>query len=110
QRRAEILLQRILTEYPQSTKISDAAYHLGDIYESKACKQYRLSAAYFERCFQWDPKTGTDARIRAARLFEKQLNDRVRASQLYKEIITHETKEKMSEEAKARLQEISNRK
>lgn len=109
QRRAEILLQRLLTEYPQSTKISDAAYQLGDVYESKACKQYRLAAAYFERCFQWDTKTGTDARIRAARLYEKQLNDRERATQIYKEIITHETNEKHIEEAKARLQEISSR-
>jgi TolA-binding protein len=109
QRRAEILLQKLLTEHPQSTKIADAAYQLGDVYESKACKQYRLAAAYFERSFQWDPKTNSDARIRAARLYEKQLNDRVRASQIYKEIITHETNEKHIEEAKARLQEISNR-
>ena len=50
-----------------------------------------------------------DQRQRAARLYEKQLNDRVRASQIYKEIITHETNEKHIEEAKARLQEISNR-
>jgi TolA-binding protein len=109
QRRAEILLQKILTEHPQSTKISDAAYQLGDIYESRACKQYRRAAGYFERCFQWDTKTNTDARIRAARLYDRQLNDRTRASQIYKEIITHETNERYIEEAQTRLKEISNR-
>jgi TolA-binding protein len=109
QRRAEILLQKILTEHPQSTKIADAAYQLGDVYEGKAYKQYRRAAAYFERCYQWDTKTNTDARIRAARLYEKQLNDRTKAAQIYKEIITHETNERYIEEAKARLQEISNR-
>src|SRR5262249_45981715 len=40
QRRAEILLQRMLSLHPQSDKITDAAYQLGDIYESKAYKQY----------------------------------------------------------------------
>ena len=40
QRRAELLLQQLLTNYPQSDKIGDAAYQLGDIYESKAYKQY----------------------------------------------------------------------
>src|SRR5437764_1461394 len=38
QRRAELLLQQLLTSYPQSDKIADASYMLGDIYESKAYK------------------------------------------------------------------------
>src|SRR5262249_50019031 len=50
QRRAEILFQKLLSEYPQSNKIDDTAYMLGDIYESKSYKQFRRSAAYFERC------------------------------------------------------------
>src|SRR5262249_29144299 len=40
QRRAEILFQQLLTTYPQSNKISDAAYQLGDLYEGRAYKQY----------------------------------------------------------------------
>src|SRR5262249_51757519 len=47
QRRAEILLQDVLTKYPHSDKISRASYYLGDIYESKAYKQYRLAAEYY---------------------------------------------------------------
>ena len=62
QHRAELLFQQLLTNYPQSDKISDAAYQLGDIYESKAFRQYERAAAYFERCFQWNPKTHFDAR------------------------------------------------
>src|SRR5207237_7386088 len=41
QRRAELLLQQLLTNYPQSDKIGDAAFMLGDLYESRAYKQYR---------------------------------------------------------------------
>jgi len=107
QRRAEILLQRILTEYPQSSKISDVAFQLGELYESKAFRQYGRAAAYYERCFQWNRTTQYDARIRAARLYDRQLNDRGRANEIYREIITHETNEQHIEEARRRLQEQS---
>jgi TolA-binding protein len=107
QHRAEIMFQKMLTEYPQSNKIAEAAYQLGDVYDSKAYKQYRRSAAYFERCFQWNPKTTSDARIRAARIYDKQLADRSRAIEIYKEITTHETDAKRIAEAQKRLQELS---
>jgi TolA-binding protein len=107
QRRSEILFQKLLTDYPQSNKIDEAAYQLGDIYESKAYKQYRRSAAYFERCFQWNPKTTSDARLRAARIYDKQLSDRVRAIEIYREITTHETDAKRIGEATKRLQDLS---
>jgi TolA-binding protein len=107
QRRAELLLQQLLTSYPQSSKISDAAYQLGDLYESKAYKMYRRAAVYFERCFQWSPNTQLDARLRAARLYDKHLNERGRAAELYREVTLHETDEKRMAEAKKRLAELS---
>lgn len=107
QRRAELLLQQILTQHPESTRISDTAYQLGDIYESKANKQFRRAAMYFERCFQWDIHTHFDARLRAARLYDKSTLDRARAIELYKEVTQHETDEKQIEEAKKRLAELS---
>jgi len=107
QRRAEILLQQILTQYPQSSRISDTAYQLGDIYESKAFKQYRLAGVYYERCFQWNKHTHLDARLRAARVYDKFVLDRNRAIELYKEVITHETDPKEIEEAKKRVAELS---
>ncbi len=106
QRRAELLLQQMLTNYPQSDKISDAAYQLGDIYESKAFRQYPRAASYFERCFQWKPNTNFDARLRAARLYDRHLNERNRALEIYKEITTHETDAKRIEEANRRLTEL----
>lgn len=110
QRRAELLLQQLLTNYPQSDKIGDAAYQLGDLYESKAYHQYRRAAQYFERCFQWNPNTLWDARIRAARLYDKQLTERARAMELYREITTHETDPKRLQEAQKRLTELSGKK
>jgi TolA-binding protein len=105
--RAELLLQQLLTSYPQSDKIGDAAYQLGDIYEGKYYEMYRRSALYFERCFQWHPNTHFDARLRAARLYDKQLLERSHAVELYREVTLHETDPKHQQEAQKRLQELS---
>ena len=107
QRRAEILFQQILSRYPQSDKIDDAAYQLGTIYEGRVYHQYRRAAAYYERCVQWNPNTQFDARLRAARLYDRQLNERGRAIELYKEITTHETDPKQMHEASKRLAELT---
>jgi len=105
--RAELLFQQLITSYPQSDKIDDAAFQLGDIYESKNYKQYRRAAQYYERCFQWNTNTQFDARMRAARLYDKVLLERGRAVELYKDVLTHDTDPKWIAEARARLAELS---
>lgn len=107
QRRAELLFQQLLTLYPQSDKISDTAYMLGDVYESKAYKQYERAAEYFERCVQWNPTTQFDARLRAARIHDRHLQNRGDAIRLYREITTHETDPKRIAEATKRLADLS---
>lgn len=104
--RAELLLQQLITQYPTSNKISEAAYHLGDIYESRAFRQYRRAASYFERCFQWNPNTTHDARLRAARIYDKALNERGKAIELYKMVTAYEHDPKRTQEAQRRLNEM----
>jgi hypothetical protein len=106
QRRAELLFHQLLTNYPQSDKISDTAYQLGDLYESKAYKQLKRAAQYFERCVQWNPTTLWDARLRAARLYDKYLSDRARAIELYTDVTNRETDPKRLQEAAKRLEEL----
>ncbi len=109
QRRAELLLQQLLSKHPQSNKIDEAAYMLGDLYESRAFRQYSRSAIYFERCFQWNPKTHHDARMRAARLYER-LGERNKAIEIYKDITTHEHDPKRIEEAQKKITELNGKK
>jgi len=104
--RAELLVHQLLTTYPQSDKISATAYQLGDIYESKVFRQTDRAAAYFERCFQWNPKTEYDARLRAARLYDRTLNQHDKAVEIYKEIANRETDPKRIEEAQRRVNEL----
>jgi tetratricopeptide (TPR) repeat protein len=110
QRRAEILLQQVLTLYPESNKIGEVAYQLGDIYESKAFTDYRRAAAYFERSYQWNPNTTSDGRLRAARIYDKHLSERSHAMEIYRDVTTHETDPKRIAEAEKRLAELSGRK
>jgi hypothetical protein len=107
QRRAEILLREILEKYPNSDKIADVAYQLGDIYESRAFKQYDRSAKYFERSFQWVKGSRTDARLRAALLYDRQLNERAKAIELYREEIAHDTDADRIKQAERRLGELT---
>jgi TolA-binding protein len=106
-RRSEILFQQLLSNYPQSDKIDDTAFQLGEIYESTTFKQPKRAAMYYERCFQWNPNTNTDARMRAARLYDKTLNDRSKAIELYRDVLNHNVSERELEEARRRLTELS---
>ena len=107
QRRAEMLFQQILSLYPQCDKIGDAAFQLGEIYEGTAYGHYRRAAMYYERCFQWTGYAQPEARIRAARLYDKRLLERGRAIELYREVTTHDTHVQRIAEAQKRLTELS---
>lgn len=106
-RRAELLFQQLLSTYPNSDKISSSAYQLGDLYESRVFKQPRRAAQYYERCFQWNPHTDTDARLRAARIYDRTLSERGKAVQLYREVVNHDADPKHVDEARKRLGDLS---
>jgi TolA-binding protein len=107
QRRAEIRLQEILTKYPDSDKIADTAYQLGEIYETKPFRQYDRAAAYYERAYQWRKGGPSDALLRAARLYDRQLNERGKAIELYREEVAHDTDLERLKEAERRLSELT---
>ncbi len=106
QRRAEILLQQVLTAHPTSNRISDTAYQLGELYESKAYKQHHRAALYYDRSVQWNPQQA-EARMRAAKLYEQYNIDRPRATDLFKEVTTHDTDQRRVEEAKHHLEMLA---
>lgn len=107
QRRAEILLLDLLAKYPSSDKIAEAAYELGDLYEGRAYRQYLRAAMYFERSSQWRKGGRSDARMRAAKIYDKQLNDRSKAIEMYREVIAHDTDTERIKEAERRLADLT---
>jgi hypothetical protein len=107
QRRAEILLNEVIAKHPTSDKISDSAYELGDLYESRAYRQYARAALFYERSAQWRKTGRTDARLRAAKLYDRQLGDRNKAIELYREVILHDTDPERVKEAERRMAELT---
>jgi len=111
QRRSELLLQYILDKYYESDKIPEVAYQLGETYSDYRPKpQYRLAAAFYERSWQWGPAVHPDARMKAARIYDKSLSDQVNAVRLYKEVRLHDADDARLQEASKRLVDLTGRK
>jgi len=71
----------LITNYPESDKIDDAAYRAGRIYDHFG--DYRIAALYYQRTFQWNEKTRYPARSRAAYVMDKRLNEKEKALTFY---------------------------
>lgn len=78
----------LITKYPTSDKIDDAAYYAAVIYED--FKDYTISLTYYQRAYQWDPDTIYPARFRAARVLDKNLHRNAEALKLYQEAVKTE--------------------
>ncbi len=80
---------RIITEFPTSNKIDDAAYQAGRIYEY--FKDWQIAADYYQRCFQWNQVTARPARFRAAYVTDQRLHMRKEALPLYQMAVEKES-------------------
>ncbi len=107
QRRAEILFREVLEKYPNSDKIGIVAYHLGELYEGRAYKQPDRAAKYYERSAQWTKGSRTDTRMRAAEIYDKQLNERTKAIEMYREVVAHDIDNDRVKQAERRLGELT---
>lgn len=100
------LFNQLMTEYPNSTRIDEAAYRAGQIYEH--FKDYELAAVMFQRCFQWNDKTSFPARYRAAVVMDRKLKMRKEALALYKLSVQRESRyEDNTKYAQSRIYELS---
>jgi len=81
---------QLISKYPTSDKIDDAAFRAAGIYEH--LKDYTIAVQYYQRTFQWDPQTAYPARFKAAYLLDTQLARRAEALQIYQEALSKITK------------------
>jgi len=72
---------QLITKYPSSDKISEAAYRAALIYTH--FKDYAIAVVYYKRTYQWDPDTYHPAKYKAAYILDRQLNRRSEALNLY---------------------------
>jgi tetratricopeptide (TPR) repeat protein len=80
----------LISKYPKSDKIDDAAFRMARIYEY--LKDYDNAVKNYQRTYQWNPQTPTTARFKAAYLLDTQLGRRAEALQIYQEALSKITK------------------
>ena len=83
-RQAAVFYRRIIEKYPTSILVDDAAFQLGDIYESIHFREYKRAIRFYERCFRWNPDTPFPARYRAAYLCDHKLGEYEAAAEFYR--------------------------
>ncbi|MHC4413211.1 MAG: tetratricopeptide repeat protein [Planctomycetota bacterium] len=98
----------LIKKYPSSDKIDNAAYRAAGIYEH--FKDYTIALLYYQRAYQWEPRTTQPARFRAARILDQHMSRKAEALELYKEAIKQENlSEDNKEYAKRRIASITKR-
>jgi len=76
---------QLISKYPTSDKIDDAAFRAGGIYEH--FKDYTIAVLYYKRAYQWDPDTTYPARFKAAYVLDIRLHRRAEALELYQQAV-----------------------
>ena len=99
----------IIEKYPQSDKIDDAAFRMGEIYGGWYFQDYARAVMSYERCWQWNPQTEHPARFNAAKIFEEKLKNRAKAVELYNEVIAHTQNEELAKQAQERIRALTGR-
>ncbi len=86
----------LITEYPTSDKIAEAAYWAGYIHKeyfydpAAQVDDNDIALQYFERAWTWKPDIRLQARFEAATVYDFRLHDRERALRLYQDVIDKE--------------------
>ena len=96
------IYQSLVLKHPQSDKVDECAYYLGQIFASSYVGNMPKAAEYYEKCALWNPKTDKDARFRAAEAYEKCRNAE-KAGELYRLAAQDDPVPENREVAKERL-------
>ena len=72
---------QLIKKHPSSDKIDDAAFRAAGICEH--FKDYTIALLYYQRTFQWNPKTPYPAEYKAAYLLDRRFSRRAEALELY---------------------------
>ncbi|MFH1371347.1 MAG: hypothetical protein ABII09_08705 [Planctomycetota bacterium] len=81
---------QLISKFPSSDKIDDAAFRAAGIYEH--FKDYTIAVLYYQRTYQWEPGTPYPARYKAAYILDQHLQRRAEALQLYQDALAQITK------------------
>jgi len=89
QREALGMFLELVRRYPDSTRIAESAYYIGDIYKEYLDEDVR-AVRWYQRAWEWDPKLLKPARFQAAVTYDLRLAQPGKALPLYRQVIQHE--------------------
>jgi len=96
----------LIEKYPESRRLSDAAFSLGDIMGGMYFREYEAAAKYYKLCFQWNPKTRLPARYRAGLIYENKLGKYEEAARMYYLASRQGPDELLRQQASIRLERL----
>jgi hypothetical protein len=99
--------QTIVEKYPNSDKIDDAAFRMGEIYSGWYFQDYTRAVQCYERCWQWNPRTEHPALFNAAKIYDEKLKNRAKAVELYNRVLTESANENLKNQALSRLKALT---
>ena len=88
QRRALDVYRQLISRFPTSDKIDDAAFQIGTIYED--LKDYQAALVYYQRAYQWDANTQHPARFKAGYVLDIRMRRKAEALEIYQEALRTE--------------------
>ncbi len=89
ERKALVLLKRLVRNYPKSTRIAHAAFYIGEIYKEYFREHY-LAVKWYERALQWDPTIPLPVRFQTAVQLDFNLNMKQKALKYYRDAVKYE--------------------
>jgi tetratricopeptide (TPR) repeat protein len=99
----------MITRYPDSDKIDDAAFECGEILKEYYVNQDRLALQWYQRAREWDPHTPHPVLFQSAVVCDFRLHDRARALELYQRVLQEETSNRSNTAfASKRIYELTN--
>ncbi len=79
---ARTKLDTLLSTYPSSDKVDDAAWEIAQICD-RDMGEYHEAMYYYQRVWQWNPENQYDARFAVARIYDERFRNYPRACEFY---------------------------
>jgi len=83
--------RRLIRDYPNSDRIDDAAYQIGELCRNNL-KDYRRAIRWYECVVAWDANSPLRANLRIAKLYDKHVVNRLTALDYYRRALDLEAR------------------
>jgi hypothetical protein len=99
--------QTIIERYPESDKVDDAAFQMGEIYGGWYFEDWARAVLAYQRCWEWNPDTDHPARLNAAKIYEERLKNRIKAVELYNAVLRKAKDPEQAAKARERIKALT---